>query len=172
MNDFNGTERQCLIQEKLYTIYNNVIPQRGRAIACTIFASRVVATVRRARFTMLFTIFLQTLCSLFFSFYYNIHTGMWVADSPLFWCYYSFVFRNVCQQLELPLFGCCGGSKCGSFFLLWGVWPGVAFIWVHWIGVARVGRVVRMTFIKDYQVKGARFKAFVIWVPRLKVKGH
>ena len=31
--------------------------------------------------------------------------------------------------------------------------------------VARVGRVVRMTFIKDYQVKGARFKDFVICIP-------
>ena len=51
------------------------------------------------------------------------------------------------------------------FFLLWGAWPGDAFIWGHWIGVARVGRVVRMTFIKDYQIKGARFNDYVIWVP-------
>ena len=53
-----------------------MIPKCGRAIACTKFARHVVTTVRRVRFTMLFTIFLQIHCSLFSSFI-TIYTGEW-----------------------------------------------------------------------------------------------
>ena len=110
----------------------------------------------------------QILVLLYLLFSFTICTYR-VAGSPLSWsynfCYFSFYFGNVCQQPDLPLFRSCSGRECGSFFLLWGVWPGVAFIGGHWIEVARVGRVVGMTFIEDYQVKGARIKVFVIWVP-------
>ena len=52
----------------LYNLQYNMIPKRGRAIAYTQFARPVVTIVRRARFTILLTIFLQILCSLFSSF--------------------------------------------------------------------------------------------------------
>ena len=47
--------------------------------------------------------------------------------------------------------------------LLWEEWPGIALFNGHWIEVARVGRVVGLTFISDYQVKRVRIKGFVIW---------
>ena len=69
---------------RFHTIYNNMIPKCGRAIAFKKFARCVVTIVRRARFTILLTIlFTDTLFPVLF-FCHNIHRGMWVAGSPLF----------------------------------------------------------------------------------------
>ena len=70
----------------------------------TVSQGAYLQVARRARFTMLFTIFSQILCSLFsfFSFIYNIHRGIWVAGSPLFWRYKFFCIlpKSICQQWE------------------------------------------------------------------------
>ena len=75
--------------------------------------------VRRARFTIYLTIFLQSFCSLLsLLFCHNINQGMDVEGVPLFYTTYSFGFGNNCQQRDLPLFGVLWWQKCGSFFLL------------------------------------------------------
>ena len=107
--------------------------------------------VRKARFyNVLHTIHIDTRSFVSSLFFYNMYiqgSGFTFIMELQFSFFSFFHFGNVWQQWDLPLFGCCSGSKCGSFFLLWGVWPGVAFICGHWIEVARVGRVVGMTFI-------------------------
>ena len=76
--------------------------------------------VRRARFTIYFTIFLQYSCSLFlFSFVTN--KGMDVAGVPLFCAACSFGFWELLLATGFALFGELQRQKCGSFFWFWEV---------------------------------------------------
>ena len=69
---------------RFYTIYNNMIPKRGRAIALyTIRKARSYNSSQSAVYNTSYTIFTDTLFPVLF-FCHNIHRGMWVAGSPLF----------------------------------------------------------------------------------------
>ena len=115
-------------------IYNNIYNRSQGAYS---------QSFRRARFTTIFTIFIQILCSVFhLSFFiYNIHRDSGLTFIATLQILFLFL-KTICQQRELPLLYVAAAVKLVLFFyfvLRRGNVTGVTFIVGHRIEVSRVG---------------------------------
>ena len=124
MNDTMVPRDEAEFNEALY---NSIIGSQSAGEQCSSQGTEYNGS-QSAFYNISYNIFTKFLFSVSLLFCHNINQGMNVAGVPLFYATYSFGFGNNCQQRDLPLFRVLWRQKCGSFFLLWGVRPGDAFI--------------------------------------------